>query len=88
MTNAMSAHGTSRWVRSGEDRWTDPNEEPGLDEILSDPVVRAVMRRDGLDPCEVRVFMEQPARRLNGAGRRAAAVPFPSAHGPEHHFCA
>ena len=32
--------------------------EPTLDEALSDPVVRAMMRRDGIDPKALRELIE------------------------------
>ncbi len=32
--------------------------EPAIDEILSDSIIRLVMKRDRLDPCEVQRFME------------------------------
>ena len=88
MHSAKSETGKPRWLRSGEGRWTDPNREPALDEILSDPVIRAVMRRDGLDPCEVRRFMVETARRLDDDRHAGTTVPFPPAHGPEHRPCA
>ncbi len=42
-------------------RCNDPythNEEPSLDEILADPIVRLLMARDGVEPASVRnLFM-------------------------------
>lgn len=35
----------SRWSKR---RWTGAGEEPNLAEVLADPVVHAVMRRDGV----------------------------------------
>lgn len=35
------------------DLWKDPGCEPELSEMLSDPIVRAVMRRDGLSLLDV-----------------------------------
>jgi hypothetical protein len=53
----------------GDDRrcapdWRDPAAEPRLDDILSDPVVRLLMRRDGLDPADVRRMMVAKAADL------------------------
>lgn len=96
MRNATSGLGT-RWLQAGDyrdttanrgaDRWDDPNEEPALDEIFSDPVVRAVMCRDGLDPSEVRSFMVATARRLSEADEMAP-LPHPPLRGAETGCCA
>jgi hypothetical protein len=45
-------------------RWT---REPSLDELLSDPVLHAVVRRDGLTVETVRSFARDMGRRLTGA---------------------
>ena len=40
------------------------NEEPTLEELLSEPIVRLVMARDGLDVDDVRLVMERARDRL------------------------
>lgn len=40
--------------------------ELGLEEMLRDPIVRLVMRRDGVKPSEVRAIM----KRIGGRARR------------------
>src|SRR5260370_17405117 len=45
--------------------------EPALSDVLNDPVVRAVMRADGLDPDELARILPIPVRRrtLGSAGQ-------------------
>jgi hypothetical protein len=38
--------------------------EPTLDEAISDPVVIAMMRRDGVDPARLRLLLETVGARL------------------------
>lgn len=50
---------------------------PTLDDLLSDPLVRMVMDRDGVEPESVRRLMGEAARRITparsrGSGSRAA----------------
>ena len=40
------------------------NREPSLDELLSDPVTRLVMARDGFSDEAVRTLLEEARRRL------------------------
>ncbi len=49
--------------------------EPSLEELLSDPIIQLVMRRDGLSVATVRGVFEDAARRLEvpEAGERQAA---------------
>ena len=37
--------------------------EPPLEEVLSDPIVRALMRSDGVEPAEVRRVLRRAQRR-------------------------
>ena len=46
MTKAMQDGATRAWSKAGV--------EPALSEVLADPVVHLVMRRDGVSPCELR----------------------------------
>ena len=34
--------------------WREVGEEPALDEVLADPIVHLVMRRDGIEIAELR----------------------------------
>jgi hypothetical protein len=45
--------------------------EPTLEEMLSDPIVRAVMEADGIDPQELAATLTQTGRKL---ARRARTV--------------
>jgi hypothetical protein len=45
--------------------------EPTLEEMLSDPIIRAVMEADGIDPQELAASLRQTGRTL---ARRARAV--------------
>lgn len=54
------------------DTWLEG--EPGLGEILVDPIVRLVMRRDGLDPRQVRDAIERGRMALRGVGTRPGKV--------------
>jgi hypothetical protein len=40
------------------------NREPSLDELLSDPVTRLVMERDGFSDEAVRTLLQETRRRL------------------------
>ncbi|MDR6953114.1 hypothetical protein J2X65_002475 [Ancylobacter sp. 3268] len=42
--------------------------EPTLDEILADPLVGLILRRDGLTPGVVRVKLDRERRRLARSG--------------------
>ena len=46
--------------------------EPTLDEILSDCIVRAVMKADGIEPEELAATLRQAGRKLVRRARRAA----------------
>ncbi len=48
-------------------------EEPPLEEMLDDPIVRLVMRRDGIGPDEVLSTLEAAYRRLKRSARAADA---------------
>src|SRR6516165_9007788 len=43
--------------------------EATLEEIFSDPVVRAMMEADGVNPHELETMLQQVAQRLRTAGR-------------------
>ena len=43
---------------AGEKRWRDAGTEPDLAEVLADPVVHLVMRRDGVSPCQLAIEFE------------------------------
>jgi hypothetical protein len=52
--------------------------EPTLNEILSDPIVRALMEADGIDPQEVAATLRQAGLKL---GPQARVGEPPRAHG-------
>ena len=52
------------------------DEEPSIEEMLADPIVRLIMRRDGLVAGDVRAVLVRAAERLSrvkGGGRSKAA---------------
>jgi hypothetical protein len=51
-----------------------PPHEPTLDEILSDPVVRAMMEADGVDPSEVEAMVRRIARTRREAAKSGRAM--------------
>jgi len=51
------------------------NREPSLDELLDDPVTRAVMARDGLSAEAIRALVLETRRRLHDRGADAAPAP-------------
>ena len=50
------------------------NREPSLDELLDDPIARAVMARDGLSAETIRALVVETRRRLQGRGADAPAA--------------
>jgi hypothetical protein len=46
--------------------------EPSLDDLLNDPILHAVLARDGLKVEEVRRFLDEMGPRLRLARRKAA----------------
>jgi len=56
-----------------DERWI--RDEPSLEEMLADPIVRILMERDGLSDQSVRAAFEEAAKRLrsrSGGTTRAA----------------
>jgi hypothetical protein len=47
--------------------------EPALDDMLADPIIQAVMRRDGVTSADLRAAIEQVRDRHAAAGRRDRA---------------
>jgi hypothetical protein len=47
-------------------RWERGGEEPSLEELLFDPVVESVLKRDGLTREDVMAVMEAARRRAGG----------------------
>ena len=47
--------------------------EPSLDELMADPIVHALMRRDGLDEAGVRQVVERAAARVRQGRSQPAA---------------
>lgn len=56
-------------------RWSEPGVEPALEEILSDPIVRLVMRRDHIARADVLAAVYAARARLGLAAAQAEAVP-------------
>lgn len=76
MHDALCDHGPCGGYRAFDDpSWMNPSVEPALDDILSDPVVRMVMRRDRLDPADVRRFIVETAENLKSGRDRVSRVP-------------
>jgi hypothetical protein len=46
--------------------------EPSLDDLLNDPILYALLARDGLTVEEVRRFLDEMKRRLRLSRRKAA----------------
>ena len=42
----------------------EPSAEPSIDDLLNDPIVRAVMAADGVEPEELRALLRSVAERL------------------------
>jgi hypothetical protein len=47
--------------------------EPTIDDLLSDPIVRAVMAADDVDPDKLRDLLRSVAERLQARGRDGIA---------------
>lgn len=54
-------------------RWDKSGQEPKLDELLADPVVEAVLRRDGLTRDDVMAVVRAVRVSLASRGHRDAA---------------
>jgi hypothetical protein len=51
--------------------------EPTLEEMLSDPIIRAVMEADGIDPQELAATLRQAGRMLAQRARRGGPQSMP-----------
>jgi hypothetical protein len=58
---------------SDGDRWTGAGAEPALEELLADPVLHLVMRRDGVSPAELRAVIA--AARARRRARNSCLCP-------------
>lgn len=54
-------------------RWLQPGVQPALQEMLDDPIVRSVMRRDGVTRGEVEELVGNLLRRTAGRKIKAEA---------------
>ncbi|HEY4030230.1 MAG TPA: hypothetical protein VGM25_07790 [Caulobacteraceae bacterium] len=52
----------------------EPKTELSLDEMLADPIVRMMMRRDGVEEAHVRALLRRVAGRLRQAEPRSFAA--------------
>ena len=50
------------------------NREPSLDELLDEPIVRLLMRRDGVEAHEVRALVEAMGRHMTTQSSRGGLV--------------
>jgi hypothetical protein len=48
----------------------EPSAEPSIDDLLSDPIIRAVMTADGVDPDKLRDLLRSVAERLQASRER------------------
>jgi hypothetical protein len=48
--------------------------EPTLDDVLSDPTVLTMMKRDDVDPDDLRMFLEDVRSGLEGLGVQASTA--------------
>lgn len=62
----VSAHHRNRC------RWDRGGQEPELGDMLADPVIELVMRRDGLTRDDVEAVMREARRRIDRRVRRAS----------------
>jgi hypothetical protein len=53
--------------------WQEPGQEPGLVDVLADPIVHLVMRRDGVSQAELRAVISRAQARLGDCLCRCAA---------------
>lgn len=54
--------------------WREHRLEPAMDEIISDPIIQALMRRDGVTRADIRRLMDA-ARLSRAIVRRTAREP-------------
>jgi hypothetical protein len=54
--------GSRYWLAAHEDQMSGRGREPMLDEILSDPIVVALMAADGVDPRELEAMVSRVGR--------------------------
>jgi len=48
---------------------SEPSAEPSIDDLLSDPIIRAMMAADRVDPDKLRDLLRSVAERLRASGR-------------------
>lgn len=65
----MSRHGYPFPAPLGAARdWLGSGTEPALEEVLADPLVHLVMRRDGVTPAQLGAVIAAARARLGGGG--------------------
>jgi hypothetical protein len=52
-----------------EHRMSSHCREPRLEEMLADPIVKAIMKADGVDSCELEAELQQTAALLHATPR-------------------
>lgn len=60
--------------------------EPTLDDLLSEPIILKVIKRDGYTPDDVRLLMQQAHIKMNGRSIVSSLSYSASAANPEHHL--
>lgn len=62
---------TATPLRGAQRPYATRGQEPAVEEVLADPIVRAVMARDHVEESELRAFIAKARRTLaEGGGRR------------------
>jgi hypothetical protein len=78
MIGAQDDHETPQRFMSWGPQLPEPDDwlkgEPRLHEILDDPIVRLVMRRDNLGPADVWAAVDRARASLRGRGRRETEI--------------
>jgi hypothetical protein len=69
----MSSCGALAKTRSEETMLAKMQHEPALDDLLNEPIVRLVMKADGVTEADLRVFLTELRGRLNRSDELLAA---------------
>src|SRR5476649_759184 len=61
--------------------------EPTLEDVFSDPIVHVLMERDEVNPDDLRMFLDDVRRGLEGQAGRQSTWDRSPRHAPENIFC-
>jgi len=79
MIGTQHDHETSQRFTDWEPDLPTPDDwlkgEPHIDDMLTDPIVRLVMRRDNVGPADVWAAVDRARANLRGRRRREAELP-------------